>query len=457
MSFRDVNKQENKELSTSPDPLDVLSSPKVSYLTPLRLQGSSQIRQEFGLSNEIRRIGLFVDIGNDKEEVFFVSPKKVNEQVTKTPILEHAKEVTKDISNVLKKSLSYKNDKRDLDVSNEKLKKTILKRKKRTVKQCLNITNIDTIQNEKNSLSSRLEKKAKIIASNAKKECNAVASKKRKIESENYFDQNSIDLDNRSITSLASIDKLSEKSTHSDISKESDFEKKNSIPTQDASFLENNIFPCHEETVISNSQQKNIELSLDTINILKNDFDFSNNQEENSIEKGIKETNTKKKSLESEILVPLDNMSNSLSNFISPKRNKLIEVSSSSNISAKRVVDVLRRTGHFELESVIWGQKGSNGFEKIQEQKNIWTKNEWRLLEQLLIKYRKAKLALDEFLSLNNNFSKEEVNKRLKVLLFKKKENRYIYIKEDKTDNSMKVQDNKISSFIFGWKNWLKW
>ncbi|KTW27247.1 uncharacterized protein T551_03241 [Pneumocystis jirovecii RU7] len=460
MSLRDENKREDKELSTSPDPLDVLSSPKVSYLTPLRLRGSTQTRQEFGLSSEIRRIGLFVDIGNDKEEV---SPKKTNQQVTKTSVSEHIEKIPGDVSDVFSEFISNENSKKDLDKSNEKTKKTTLKRKKKTtIKQCLNVINQNIIQDDKDDLKIPLKKKAKMVDLNIKKKYNAVASKKRKIESEDHSDQNSINLDNTSITSSVSMDKLTENSIHSNISsKESYFEEKHFIPTQDIFLPKDSTLSSSEGTVILNSQQKNTEFSLNTFNILENDIE-KDMEKTTNIKKDIQEEdniqNNQENLLQSESLIPLNNISYPSPKFTSPRKNKLIEISSSSNTSAKRVVDVLRRTGHFELESVVWGQKDSSKSERISEQKSIWTKNEWRLLEQLLIKHGKAKLALDEFLSLNQDFPKREVNKRLRVLLFKKKENCYIYLKKDKTDNSIKVQeDSKISSFIFGWKNWLRW
>ncbi|KAG4305658.1 hypothetical protein PORY_001214 [Pneumocystis oryctolagi] len=443
---------EDNEISTSPDPLDMLSFSKSSYLTPFCARNSNQTRQEFELSKEIRRIGLFVDIGNDKEELFFISPKKKNRPIkTETTLSENVEVVEKDILNISPKSFSCEDSKKSLRKSPEKTK-TSVKQKKKAIKHCLSDSDQNVLQKTGDNLNKRQKKKVKTAYLDKKQKLDSHSTpKEKKTELENHFDpESSVAVDDTSTTSLILVDKLTKPTCVDVCSKELCSCEEHSISIQETSSLLNNGSAYLEKTIISNIQENNPPSSILSIT----EGNLLNNQKKD-IEDVV--LDSQEILLHPKASFSQHNTLFPLSEPVSPEKGKLIEISSLSNVSAKRVVDVLRRTGHFHLESTVQNQK-VNDFEEISKFKSTWTKNEWKLLEQLLIKHGKAKMALEEFLKLNNSFSKEEVKKRLKVLLFKKKENYHIYFKKEESKDCIEIQENKkASGSIFEWKNWLKW
>ncbi|KAG4301648.1 hypothetical protein PCK1_002133 [Pneumocystis canis] len=396
----------NREKSTSPDPLDVLSLSKLKNLTPFRQKGSGQISQEFQLSNQIRRIGLFVNIGNHNDEVSLGSSKKTKEHVeTKAFIMNCNEMMASEALNTPCRVISYRNRKKNSTILKEKAKTFHEKQKKRIkTKHYMNDTDQTVIKNLKNNLKIQSEEKQEIMQQSEKKKLHyhITTPKKRKVNSRDCSDhENSINSDDLDVT-LASANKLTKKST-CDMNicpKKLCSSKKSLLYTQGEFHLSDSNSTDLEKNILLDQQE--IKLPLDTFNVSNS---FSVNQEKHGIRNNLQElaniSNIQNVSLETKTLTPQSNTLLTLSKSTSPIKNKLIEVSSSSNTSAKKIVSALRSTGHYDLESIVQDQNHLNKYDVMSKQKNDWTKDEWRLLEQLLIKHGKAKMALNNFLNIN--------------------------------------------------------
>ncbi|EMR10664.1 hypothetical protein PNEG_01364 [Pneumocystis murina B123] len=396
----------NEAKSSSPDPLDILSSSKPLYLTPNCRQSLNLSHQKLELSTEIRRIGLYVDIGSDREEVFFVSPKKTSKHTGIKTSTKKSCEIKDEGNSDISFNEIVSSCKKILDGKKKGKKKPIKQKRKTSNTQCLN-TNLAFMQDVENILEAEPVKEAEIKHFDEEDTClyNNMIFRERKnvIENHFYFDKDVMDVDNPEIISSNSTNELVKKS-----------------------------------------------------NNYTTNFKKLSSKKRLNIEKKEKMPNTTK-ILDSADAISEPNISIEPALSLFPKKNVLIEISSLSKASAERAANALTLTGRFEFES-IQNQEDSDKCQEIFQEKRCWTKDEWKLLELLLIKHKKIKKTLDCFLKVNSDFSEEEVDKRLKVLLFKKKENYYLNIdKKNKLNNHIEVRNNKVSNSVFEWKNWLKW
>ncbi|KTW25672.1 hypothetical protein T552_03533 [Pneumocystis carinii B80] len=397
----------NGAKSSSPDPLDILSSSRALYMTPNCRPSLSLVHEKLELSTDIRRIGVYVDIGNDREEVLFVSPKKRNKHRVIGTCTKKSNEIKEEEDSGESFSEIVSGNKRALDEKKRGKKKLVKEEKKTSNIECLDGEPV-FVQDEGNIMEDQGIKKVEEEDFDEEGAClcnNMIPSeKKRNREKGFYNDEDDMDVDEAKNNLSSSTNEVVKRSN------------------------DNTRTSCKKST------------SKKRINIKKQE----------------KTPNTTR-ILESKNVIIEPNRSIESTKSVTPKKDVLIEVSSLSKGSAERAENALILTGKFEFES-IEDQEDSTKCEEKFEEKRCWTKNEWKLLDLLLIKHKKIKKALDCFLKVNNNFSEEEVDKRLKVLLFKKKENYYLHInKRNKSNNHIQIRNNRSSNSVFEWKNWLKW